>query len=239
MGDIVNIGTFIKFLTYYLKLGIYANKDKASFLSEEAKPLKDQAIVLSEDVKKGNILEKCIKLYNKYKLIETSKKISREDETVIRKCLKRFNLVLKIDSDGKPINIRDKKNQLRMVYLKEHSSISKDDVESMIEHAINYKINILVGVPLTFILCDGKYKKLSWQYTRALFYITQLLISNVGKEERDKNANFKQEVFDDAAQKLEVILENISKIENEIKINQAMSLDEFLNNKLVKSGISE
>ncbi|MEM0354156.1 MAG: hypothetical protein QXW79_01105 [Thermoplasmata archaeon] len=236
MEDIINVGTFIRYLTYYLKLGIYANKDKALFLLENTK---NSTTVPTEDMKKGNILEKCIKLYNKYKLIENSDKISGEDETTIRKCLKRFNLVLKIDPDGKPIDIRDKKNQLRMVYLKEHPSISKDDLDSMMEHARNYKIDVLVGVPLIFILRDGNYKKLLWQYTRALFYITQLLISNVGKEEKDKNIKYKHEVFNDAAQKLEVILENITKIEEEIKIRQAMSLDDFLNKRLVKSGISE
>ena len=90
MENIINNKTFIKYLTYYLKMGIYVNKG----IPKEQEP----------------ILDRCIKLYNQYKTIEISAKQSDEDEVSIRKCQKRLNLVLKIDDESYPVDIRKKEN---------------------------------------------------------------------------------------------------------------------------------
>ena len=219
MENIINIGTFIQHLTYYIKIGIYINKG----------------------TKKSKILERCIKLYNKYKTIEACVEINEDDETFVRKCLKRLNLILKIDDDGNPIDIRKKESQLRMVYFEPHPSLINDDMESMLEYAKENNIYILTEIPLLFILRDSKYQDLLWQYTRSLFYISQLLISFVGTD-ADPESDIvitKHKIFDDAALKLETILVNISDIEEKIKLNQIMTLDKFLNSKLVKTGINE
>lgn len=219
MDSIVNVGTFVKYLTEYLKLGIYINKGT------------------DNDV----LLEKCIKIYNKYKSIEVSTEPTEEDEIVIRRCFKRLNLILKVDNNGKPINVRDKENQLKMVYLQEHPSLSSNNMKSMLSFATKNSINILTDVPLMFMLRESKYQTLIWQYTRCLFYISQLLITKTdpGADDRDKTVALKRKIFDDSANKLENILVLISELEEHIKVNQVMAVDHFLNSKLIKTGITK
>ncbi|XWV26452.1 hypothetical protein QJ857_gp0617 [Tupanvirus soda lake] len=219
MEDIINIGTFIQHLTYYIKIGIYINKG----------------------TDKDATLERCIKLYNKYKTIEASKDISEQDETFVRKCLKRLNLILKVNSDGSPVDITNKENQLKMVFLKAHQSLANDDLKGMLEHAAKYNITILTEIPLLFILRESKYQELLWQYTRSLFYISQYLISKVDSDAdpKDKTIMIKQKVMDDSFSKLENILVTISETEEKIKINEVLALDKFLNSVLIKTGINE
>ena len=222
MDEIINIGIFIQHLTYYLKIGVYINKG----------------------TDKDQILETCIKLYNKYKAIEQANlnnKISDDDETFVRRCLKRLNLILKIDSDGNPVNIRNKENQLKMVYFEGHASLSENDMASMIEYANQNNINILQDVPLLFVLRESKFQELLWQYTRSLFYISQVLISRVDPEsnQQDKNVIAKKRTYDDAMGKLEEILAIISETEEKIEINKIMSVDKYLNSVLLKTGINE
>src|SRR6056297_1680690 len=107
MENIVNISTFVHYLTYYIKMGIFINKG----------------------TDKDDILEKTIKLYNKYKSIENNKNISDKDETLVRKCSKRLNLILKIDDKNEPINIRNKENQTRMIHLDPHPSLLNGNFE--------------------------------------------------------------------------------------------------------------
>lgn len=211
MDSIINIRTFVEYLTYYIKITIYINKGT------------------TDDV----TLEKCIKLYNKYKTIETCDKMSEEDETAVRKCYKRLNLILKVDNDNNPIDIRDKKNQIQMFLLNPHSSIVKDDLSTMLKYANDHNLNILPDVPLLFILRDSKYKSLLWQYTRSLFYISQILISS-GDSANEKIKAKKKMIFDESMDQLETILETISTIEQERQLSKLLALDKFLNAKLVK-----
>jgi hypothetical protein len=219
MEDIVNIGTFVEHLTYFIKVGIYINKGTT----------------------KENTLERCIKLYNKFKTIEATREITDEDEAAIRRCLKRLNLVLKVDSKGKPIDLTNKENQLRMALLSPHTSLENDDMESLIDHATKYNINILTEIPLLFILRDSKYKKLLWQYTRSLFYISQIIVSKVSPsaDPTDKIVIAKQKISDNCIDKLGTVLVTISEIEKEINLSKVLALDKFLNTKLIKTGINE
>ncbi len=219
MEDIVNIGTFVEHLTYFIKTGIFINKGTT----------------------KDNLLEKCIKLYNKFKTIEATAEISDEDEAAIRRCLKRLNLVLKVDSDGKPIDLSNKENQLRMALLTAHPSLENDDMDLMIRHANRHSINILTEIPLVFILRDSKYQKLLWQYTRSLFYISQIIVSQVSAnaDPNDKIVIIKQKISEDSLEKLATVLSTISEIEREINLNKIMAVDKFLNTKLIKTGINE
>ena len=219
MENVINIGMFIGQLTYFIKVTIYVNKG----------------------TDKDATLERCIKLYNKYKTIESTKEINEKDEAFVRKCLKRLNLVLKVDSNGGPVNIRNKENQVRMVFLQEHESLSNDNMNSMIEYGMQNNIDILTEVPLTFALRESKYQELLWQYTRSLFYVSQFLLSYVGEnaDPKSKIVIAKKKINDDAVEKLETILVTIDELEEKIKLNQIMTLDKFLNSKLIKTGINE
>lgn len=219
MEDIVNIGTFVEHLTYFIKIGIFINKGTT----------------------KENLLDQCIKLYNKFKTIEACKDISDEDEAIIRRCLKRLNLVLKVDSNGKPIDLTNKENQLRMALLTPHPSLESDDMELMIKHANKYNINILTQIPLNFILRDSKYQKLLWQYTRSLFYISQIIVSKVNPNAdlNDKITMTKEKISEESIEILGKVLISISEIEKEINLSKIMALDKFLNTKLIKTGINE
>ncbi|AYV85282.1 MAG: hypothetical protein Satyrvirus9_8 [Satyrvirus sp.] len=217
MENIINVKTFIQNLTYYIKIGIYINKGTTS----------------------DSILERCIKIYNKYKTIESSEVMTESDETFIRKCYKRLNLILKINKDGTPVDIRVKENQSKMIFLEPHMSIVKDDLGSMEEYATKNNINILTEIPLMFILRESKYKELLWQYTRSLFYISQILICQQSMHTDSVKQNIFQNIFDGATKQLELILENIAEIEEKIKLNQIMALDKYLNTKLIKTGINE
>ena len=221
MENFINIGTFIQQLTHYLKIGIYTNKGT------------DQ----------NKILERCIKLHNMYKAIEIGEATEDADanEVLIRKCLKRLNLVLKIDDQGRSIDIRKKESQLNIIQFKEHAAISNDDLSCMLEFATNNKINIFTEIPLIFILREGKHQKLLWQYTRSLFYISQAIIANVDPEADQQNPIIlrKKQVYDEAISKLEVILENISAIEEQNQLNNLLKADKFLKHKLMESGITD
>lgn len=218
MSGIINSNTFIQQLTYYLKVGIYINKGTENEI----------------------VLDKCIKLYNKYKTIETEQDMNEENNAFVRKCLKRLNLVFKIDNNGKPIDIRDKENQLKMIHLKCHPAIYNNDLNGMISYATENNISVLLGIPLTFILKESKYRSLLWQYTRSLFYISQLIISNIEpKAELDKNTLIKQQIFDESLENLETILTTISQIEDDINLNKLLAVDNFLNVKLIKGGVNK
>lgn len=218
MDSIANIGTFIKYLTYYIKTTIYINKGTDN----------------------DKLLERCIKLYNKYKTIEASSEISDEDESFVRKCLKRLNLILKVDEKNKPVDVRNKENQTKIIYLQGHYSLDDDNLAEMIKYATKYNINILTDVPLMFVIRESKYRDLLWQYTRGLFYISQLLLCSTANETPNTEI-YKQKtaVFDHAALKLENILLNIADIEEKMELDKIMTVDKFLNNKLIKTGINE
>jgi hypothetical protein len=218
MDNIINTKTFISQLTYYIKVGIYVNKGTI----------------------KDDILERCIKMYNKFKLIEISNNLNENDEAYVRKCIKRFNLVLKVERDGRPVDIKNKENQLKMIYLSVHPSITKDNMNDMLKYANKYHIDILSKIPLTFILKEGKYQELLWQYTRLLFYITQVLISDVDSSAnpRSQIVITKDKIRNNSYIYLESIMEKISEIEKNIKLNNIMELDKFLNAKLIKAEIN-
>uniref|UniRef100_A0A6C0LR20 Uncharacterized protein n=1 Tax=viral metagenome TaxID=1070528 RepID=A0A6C0LR20_9ZZZZ len=212
MEQIITNGTFVEYLTYFLKIGIYANKGTTN-----------------ED-----ILEKSIKIFNKFKTIETTKKISDNDQSLVRKCLKRLNLILKLDDDYNPLDVKIKNHQANILRYKVHSSISNDSLDEMIIWAEKDKFHIITGIPMTFMLKEGCYQELLWQHVRLLFYISQILISNT------KNpTSLHEEVSKDAFLNLEKVLLKISDLEEETKVNKIMSLDKFLNSKLLKTGIND
>lgn len=216
--EIISIGTFIQHLTYYLKLGIYVNKG----------------------TDKEKLLERSIRLYNRYKTIEAATEISEKDMAMVRKCLKRYNLILKVDDEGNPIDIRNKDNQVKMMLLKPHPALAEDDSYTMLKYARSHDITVLTEIPLTFMV-RGKYNELLWQYTRSLFYISQYLLSRVNPSADPEHpiTKAKKLASEEAINMLEVILEKITTIEEKIRIDHLLSVDKFLNIKLIKTGINE
>lgn len=209
MQDIAINKTFVCQLTAFLKIGIYSNRG-------------------TDD---ENLLNKCIRTYNKYKLIETSQNISSEDEVFVRKAMKRLNLILKIDENGDPVDIKTKENQLRIFDLQCHPSLENDSFDEMAKFLNVNKIDILTGIPLKFLLVEGPYGELLWQYTRSLYYVSQMVLSVQGMETNPK----KKKIFDESCSKFETILFNITDLETKLEIDGLMAVDSFLGNKLVNT----
>ncbi len=121
-------------------------------------------------------------------------------------------MVLKIDDTGNQVNIRDKENQRKMIFLKSHPSLNTNDLNDMVNFATNNNIDILTNIPLMFLLRKSKYQDLLWQYTRSLFYISQILISKVDETNNLNNTNNiniiteKKKIFEYSMSQLEIIL---------------------------------
>ena len=96
------------------------------------------------------------------------------------------------------------------------------------------RFEILPDIPVDFFI-NGNYSDLLWEYIRSIFYVSQIVISKSGD---DKHSKIKQYTFDDAASKLEVVLEKITELEQQYNISKLMELDDFMNNKLKGSKIS-
>jgi len=217
--NIVTIGTFIEYLTYYIKMGIYINKGTDN----------------------NALLERCIKLYNRYKQLEASDKISNSDEISVRKCLKRLNLVLKVDSELNPIDIQIRSNQSKIISLNPHPSFESDNLKEMIESATKHQIDIFTNIPLTFMLRPSKHQQLLWLYTKVLFYVSQLILSkpSANADQTDPAVQLKCKVYGESLERFSSVLEQIESFEEAAKVNKLMALDNFLNNKLIKTGINE
>ena len=173
MEDIINIGTFVSYLSYYLKVGAYLNKDT------------------TDETNKVH-LQNCIKLYNKYRKIEGSAETSEKDIDLVRKCLKRLNLVLKVDADGNPVNLKDKDNQRKILFLKPCDAILNKDRSAMIAYAKSTQMDILTDIPLTFMLQGSSTNDMPWLYTQSLFHISQMLISSGATDATDEVSVQKQ-----------------------------------------------
>jgi len=185
----------------------------------------------TEDYK---MLERMIALHNKFKKIESE--CTEADEKYVRLCLKRLNLVLKVDSYNKPLDLSDKSNQLSDVCLKlnPHPSIVNNKIDRMISYASNNKINILTSIPLTFILRTSPQQEMLWQYVRLLFYISQMIISN---PDGDESNELKNKVYDDSLVSMASLIEKIDQLEAELQTDRSMCRNEFLNNRLLKTEI--
>jgi len=211
-GSVVTFEVFLQYLTHFLRISIYINMG-------------------TEDYK---MLERMIALHNKFKKIESE--CTEADEKYVRLCLKRLNLVLKVDSHNKPLDLSDKSNQLSDVCLKlkPHPSIPNNKIDRMISYASNNKINILTSIPLTFILRTSPQQEMLWQYVRLLFYISQMIISN---PDGDESNELKNKVYDDSLVSMASLIEKIDQLEAELQTDRSMCRNEFLNNRLLKTEI--
>lgn len=211
MENIINIRAFIEQLSTYLKICVLANKGT------------------QHDV----MLERTIKLCNKIQKIVGIDQITSEDELFIRKTLKRFNLALKLDDNNYPVDIKDKENQYKLLSLREHPSLHNNNINEMLLYMSEHKICTFPNISLSFFLTENKYSELLWDHTRLLFYMTQFLLS------KNHNGNpEKEQVFTTSSKFIEETLTTIADKESENNINKMLSLDNFLNSKIIKSGIN-
>ena len=214
MEGLITNTNFLEYLTYFIKLGIYINKGTDN----------------------NTMLEKCVKLYNKYKMIETKKDLSKEEEEFIRKTVKRFNLILKVTDDLKPVNIKEKSNQLKILNFKGQPALYTDNLTEMIDYTNQHNIDILTDIPLFFMIRESKYQDLMWLYCRALFFMSQMLVCYTSNQSDPRYA-LKKDIYDESLKQIEKILTEITDLDEKIKVNNAMLLDTYLSSKLIKSGI--
>ena len=240
MSDTINRGDFIQHLTYLLKLVIYVNKG----------------------TEKGDVLENCVSLYNKFKAIEnvgsassTDKgnkdstdgtdgktgQMTEEDETFIRKCIKRYNLTLKTDPDNNPLDVKDKNIQKKILSYQPHQSLETGNPKKLKKWVTNNKVMLFTDIPLDFVLEPNAMQDIIWNYVRSVFFITQNLLSNVadGADMTDKKNIQKNKVHTKSSEILAEVLDTINKLETKHNASKLMSIDGYMNSKLINSGIND
>jgi hypothetical protein len=160
--------------------------------------------------------------------IDTYNRLMDGDEKYLRVIQKRYNLLLKMDNNNKPVDIQDKNNQTKMIYLTPHSSLQENNLENFLAHTQKYHICIFKGVPSNFILKDCKYRELIWQYTRLLFFISQVILTKTEKKLSPSEMNHYQNIRSLSMDLIEKILEDVGQIEKKMMLAKLISTDEFL-----------
>lgn len=213
MEFVITNTQFLEYLTYFIKLGIYVNKG----------------------TDRNDLLEKCVKLYNKYKLIEKKTERSKEEEEFIRKTVKRWNLVLKMDG-SLLVDIKDKVNQTKILNFSYHPALKSGNMKEFVDFASKHNIDILTDIPFNFMLRDSKYQEMMWLYCRAIFYMSQVIVTYT-QNESDPKYSLKKEIYDESSVQIATILNAITDLDEKMKVNNVMALDKYMKEKLVSSGI--
>lgn len=209
--QIITTDDFLVRLSYYIKMAIFINKG----------------------TDKEVLLDKLVELYNVVKPISDKEELSDDNRTLIRKILKRLNLQLKIDED-KPVDITKSESQVKIIHWSEHGSIRSNNVDEMLAYSEKYNVKIFKNIPLSFIIRPNKYQGIIWQYTRALFYISQILVCSMTSTQTDTE-QLKNNIINDSLDILDDIFAQISDLETETQIGFTMSQDQFLVIKLESS----
>lgn len=211
MENIVNYRTYVKTINDFLKMNIVVNKG----------------------TDRDNLLEKLIELCNQFNELSSKRELTDDDVKLIRVSLKRFNMLLKITDTKTPVNIRDKNSQLRILEFEPHPSILDGNLKNFLTHLSGNNIELFAGIPLNFILRETKYRDLIWQYTRSLFFITQIILTNSGTDSNKRNMN--EQYLDRYTESLEII----TMLDEKLNLEKLVAMDEFLKNKVMKSGIND
>lgn len=211
MSEYINNDVFLSRILYLVKLTIFANKG----------------------TKDEDSLNKCVALYNKIKKIDMKDERDADDETVIRRYIKIFNLSLKVDETGSPVNLANKELQSRMLQLDSLPSIQSQDLGEMRRFLKETEISLFYGVKLSFFLKKCKHEEITWKYLLLCYHITQILVSSLSD---DPSAD---KVMEESTDILEQILIQLGSLERRIGVNKLMSKDVFLNNMLIKPNNTE
>lgn len=211
MSEYINNDVFLSRVLYLIKLTIFANKG----------------------TKDENSLNKCVALYNKIKKIDMKEERDKDDETIIRRYIKIFNLSLKVDESGNPVNIGNKELQSKMLQLSALQPIQSQNLGEMRRFLKETEITLFYGIKLSFFLKKCKHEEVTWQYLLLCYHITQILVASLSDDP------ISQTVMTESTDILEQILIRLGSLERKIGVNKLMSKDVFLNNTLVKPNNTE
>lgn len=209
--SIVNYRTYVQTVTQFLKMLIHVNKGTTDEI----------------------LLEKLLQHCNQFNNLCANKQLTDEDVKLIRVSLKRINMLLKINSDGSIINMKDKTAQLRILEFNPHPSILDGNLKNFLEHISKYNMDLFQGVPLQTILRETKYRDLLWHHTRSIFFITQIILTN------NSTDTMKNSINNESLDNFTNVLEVIGLLEEQINLEKTTAMDEFLKSKIIRSGITE
>jgi hypothetical protein len=151
MSDPINRKAFLDRLTFSLKLSIHSNKG----------------------IENASLLERAVRTYNKYKKMETGDEMTDTHKVDLEKLIRRINLILKIDDDGRPVDISKRESQVHAVRYNANPILFSSDPYQAIESGIN--VDLLTGIPISFFFKDSPLISLTWNYIRATYFISQYI----------------------------------------------------------------
>jgi hypothetical protein len=186
-------------------------------------------------VNKGTINEDAlsltIKTYNRLKKIEVDLD-AEASVSFIRKCVKRINMVLKIDTAGKPLDLKSQDHQQNLISFNGNPHIVSGHKQKYIAYVEKNcpEIQLLPSIPMSFILVNakGKMDQVVWQYLRSLFHLTEmfLLPEELGKAR-------------DNLMQLQKVINIIKDFEKDLRVDATLDSDYFLNTSLAKNTIEK
>lgn len=211
MSRIITLRVFLQYYTYLTKLCIYAHKGTTN----------DQ------------YLEQLVNTYNKYKKIEIAYEPSNKDIVQTVRCVRRLNLSLKADDNNNPLDSDDKAVRQSLMTYDCHRSIEDNKVADFLP--ISDNVRFLSNIPMSFLLKEGKCYQSIWQHVRFLFYASQYLLSECPDDMNVMDPIYirNKAIQNKALSMLEYVTEQINRIEELDSIGNLMSMDRYLNARLL------
>lgn len=117
--------------------------------------------------------EICNKIISRYNFPTGEHTLNETDEGYIRRAIKRFNLLLKVDDDGNRVDISNKDNQLKIATLDHNSALSSMDPGKFFTDCGD--IELFSGLPVRIIMeSETDYK--SFGFIVNTFLITEIIL---------------------------------------------------------------
>lgn len=193
----ISIDNFITNLIELMKLGVHINHDKLA------------------DIEGAS----CIKFCKKLQGLNSS---SSDDVKFIKVIIKRFNLLIKVDENGNPVDVNDKESQKNILNYKAPSSFYENDIEGITKTWKKHKNCIAKNIPLTLFLRDSPIRNYIWNVIKIVFYLSEGILSH------DKY----EDVYSDAVNNINSIVDENNKFNELLDVNRAIATDKFLKEKL-------
>jgi hypothetical protein len=182
-------------------------------------------------INKGTINETAlsltIKTYNRLKKVEVDLE-SEASHDFIRKCVKRVNMVLKVDLQGKPLDLKNQDHQKDLITFKGNPHIISGNKQKYLDYLKqNYPdVQLLPSIPMSFILISAKDKfdLIIWQYLRSLFHLSEMILLPEDLEQAKTNL-----------MGLKKVITVIKDFEKDVRVDAILDADYFLNTSLAKN----
>jgi hypothetical protein len=198
---------FLEYVTFAVKLALHTNKGG----TEE------------------EYLEKCIVIYNEFKKIEENMdNLPKQKFDRVSKLLLRFNLSFKVKPDGTLAN-PSLREECRAIYsITPHPIMYSEDMEAVNTFINENDINPITGIPLKFLLKEGRFQEISWLYIKSIFFISQYILA--------KNPRYLDgpNVLEDALNNIDENLTRAEILKEDTKIEERLARDGYLRRKLYK-----